>query len=295
MRKSGLAYILLLPALLVVLLLVLYPFIYGLQISFTNMNMYTVWEPKFIGLLNYQRVLTDKILHAVNYWQLLGRTVVWTGVNVFFHVLIGLCVALLLNRRIKLAPLYRAILILPWAIPDFISCLVWKNEFHMVFGSINIILDRIGLTPITWLKSYPEAFIAIIITNVWLGFSFMSIVILGGLQSISPEFYEAAQIDGASAWQQFKNITLPMLRPVLTPAIVLGSIWTFNKLIVPFIITLGGPAETTHILVTANYSAAFQYYRYGFAAAFSMINFLMLLLFALFYMRMTRGAKGVYE
>lgn len=295
MRKSGLVYILLLPAIIVVLFLVIYPFIYGLQISFTNMNMYTVWEPKYIGLLNYQRVLTDKILHAVNYWQLLGRTMVWTGVNVFFHVLIGLCVAILLNRKLKIAPLYRAILILPWAIPDFISCLVWKNEFHMVFGSINIILGRIGLTPITWLKSYPEAFIAIIITNVWLGFAFMSIVILGGLQSISPEYYEAAQIDGASAWQQFINITLPMLRPVLTPAIVLGSIWTFNKLIVPFIITLGGPAEKTHILVTANYSAAFQYYRYGFASAFSMINFLTLLLFALLYMRMSRGAKGVYE
>lgn len=294
-KEKSLPYLLLFPALIVVLFLVIYPFLYGLYISFTNMNMYTVWNPKFIGLSNYIKVFTDTILHSVGYWELLGRTIVWTFTNVFFHVLIGLGIALLLNRPLNLAPIYRGILILPWAIPEFISCLVWKNEFHMVYGSINIILHKIGLAPVSWLKSYPEAFIAIILVNVWLGFPFMSIIILGGLQSISPELYEAARIDGASAWQIFKNITLPMLRPVLTPAIVLGTIWTFNKLLVPFLVTQGGPAEKTHILVTANYSAAFQYYRYGFAAAFSIINFILLLLFSILYIKTTSGAKGVYE
>jgi len=123
----------------------------------------------------------------------------------------------------------------------------------------------------------------------------MSVIILGGLQSISQEYYEAAEIDGASKIQQFRFITLPLIRPVLTPAIVLGVVWTFNKFDVIYLITQGGPQEKTDILVSSMYKAAFQFYRYGFTAMFALVIFIFLLGFTLFFLRMTGGLKSAAE
>jgi arabinogalactan oligomer/maltooligosaccharide transport system permease protein len=132
-------------------------------------------------------------------------------------------------------------------------------------------------------------------TNVWLGIPFMMVVILGGLQSISQEYYEAAEIDGASKWQQFRHITLPLLRPVLVPATILGTVWTFNRFEVIFLVTQGGPQEKTDILVSSLYKAIFQFYRYGFSAAFALVIFFILLLWSILYLRITKGLRGVYE
>ncbi|MFO3796728.1 MAG: carbohydrate ABC transporter permease, partial [Anaerolineales bacterium] len=129
----------------------------------------------------------------------------------------------------------------------------------------------------------------------WLGIPFMSVIILGGLQSISHEYYEAAEMDGASKWQMFRHITLPLLRPVLTPAIILGVIWTFNKFDVIYLITQGGPQEKTDILVSSMYKAAFQFYRYGFTAMFALVIFLILLFFTIAYLRLTGGLKATTE
>ncbi|MGL6168041.1 MAG: carbohydrate ABC transporter permease, partial [Fusobacteriaceae bacterium] len=128
-------------------------------------------------------------------------------------------------------------------------------------------------------------FLAAIITNIWLGFPFMMMISLGGLQSISPELYEAADIDGASTWQKFRNVTLPLLKPTLTPAIILGSVWTFNMLNVILIIAGGYGNEATQILVTDVYRLAFNFYRYGYASAYSVLIFLLLLVFGLIYVR----------
>ena len=133
-----------------------------------------------------------------------------------------------------------------------------------------------------------------IITNVWLGVPFMMVIVLGGLQSISTDYYEAAEIDGASTVQQFRNITLPLLRPVLLPAVLLGTFLTFNNILVPFFIN-PQELETSDILVTALYRAAFQYSQYGFAAAFAFVIFAILLAFTIFYVRQTNALKGAYE
>jgi arabinogalactan oligomer/maltooligosaccharide transport system permease protein len=149
--------------------------------------------------------------------------------------------------------------------------------FNQEFGAINLLLGKLGIAPIAWFSSEFWAFVAPTITNIWLGFPFIMVVALGGLQSIPEELYEAARIDGAGPWRRFVHITLPMLKPVLLPAVVLGTIWTFNNLNVIWLVTDQGlPADKTHILVTYVYKAAFFYYRYGYAAAYSVFIFAIL-------------------
>jgi arabinogalactan oligomer/maltooligosaccharide transport system permease protein len=152
----------------------------------------------------------------------------------------------------------------------------------------------IGLGPFPWLSDPFWNFAAMIITNVWLGVPFMMVIILGGLQSISNDYYEAAEIDGATSRQSFRAITLPLLRPVLTPAIILGTVWTLNNINVPFFINQN-ELETSDILVTALFRQAFQYNRYGDAAAFAFVIFLLLLAFTVVYIRRTGSLKGAYE
>jgi arabinogalactan oligomer/maltooligosaccharide transport system permease protein len=174
--------------------------------------------------------------------------------------------------------------------PQYISALTWRGMFNLEYGSVNLLLAKIGIEPIGWFSSEFWAFLAPSITNIWLGFPFIMVIALGGLQSIPEELYEAARIDGAGAWRRFRSITLPMLKPVLTPALVLGTIWTFNNLNVIWLVTNQGmPADKTHILVTYVYKAAFTYYRYGYAAAFSVLIFLILLLIVKLYRKAGAG------
>jgi arabinogalactan oligomer/maltooligosaccharide transport system permease protein len=151
---------------------------------------------------------------------------------------------------------------------------------------VNQLLTSVGLQPVAWFASESAAFFAAVITNIWLGFPFIMVIALGGLQSIPQELYEAARIDGAGPVRRFFNITLPMLKPVLLPALVLGTIWTFNNLNVIWLVTDQGlPADKSHILVTYVYKAAFFYYRYGYAAAFSVFIFLCLVVIVQGYNR----------
>ncbi|MBC8424921.1 sugar ABC transporter permease [bacterium] len=283
-RANRLIFWFLAPAATVLLLVVAYPFLYNVGMSFTNWNMYHFRDPSFIGLQNYGRLFMEE-----RFWTILGKTFLWTGINLCFHFTLGLGAALLLNNRIPGRPIYRALLILPWAMPQYISALTWRGMFNLEYGAINLMLGKLGIEPVGWFSGEGAAFSAAVITNIWLGFPFIMVVALGGLQSISPDLYEAARIDGAGAWRRFRSITLPMLKPVLTPALVLGTIWTFNNLNVIWLVTNQGlPADKSHILVTYVYKAAFTYYRYGYAAAFSVLIFLILLLIVQVYHRAAR-------
>lgn len=295
---------LLAPAVLGLVALNLYPLLWELNVSFTKMGLRNFFDPGFLGLTakrnifvgidNYIAVFTQPILQEAGFLQLFIQTIIWTGVNVVFHVSLGMGLALLLNRPLRGKGLYRALIILPWAIPAFISLQVWRTEYNQQFGAVNQLLGLIGIAPIPWLSDAFWNFVAMIITNVWLGVPFMMVIILGGLQSISGEYYEAAAMDGATAWQSFRRITLPLLRPVLTPAIILGTVWTFNNINVSFFINQN-QLETSDILVTGLFRAAFQYSRYGFAAAFAFVIFAMLLVFTVFYIRRAGALKGAYE
>ncbi len=292
--KLAMPYMLLAPAAVGLIALVIYPIAWELNISFTNMSLRHFKVTDYIGLTNYLRVFVDPVLKQVTFLSVLWKTVLWTGVNIFFHVLGGLGLALLLNRKMHGRGIYRTLLILPWAVPQVIAVLAWRSEFHFEFGFPNLVLKSIGLQPIQWLSEPTWNFIAMCITNIWLGIPFMMVILLGGLQSISSEYYEASEIDGASAWQQFRNITLPLMRPVMTPAIILGTIWTFNNFNVPFFINQN-ELESSDILVTALFRAAFQYNRYGFSAAFAFIIFAILVVYSLTYLRFTGGLKGAFE
>ncbi|MBU0743718.1 sugar ABC transporter permease [bacterium] len=283
-RANRMALMFLAPAVTVLLLVVAYPFLYNIGMSFTNWNMYHFRDPSFTGLQNYGRLFLEE-----RFWTILVKTFLWTGVNLVFHFTLGLGAALLLNRRLPGRPIYRALLILPWAMPQYISALTWRGMFNLEYGAVNLLLGKLGIAPIGWFSGEGAAFSAAIITNIWLGFPFIMVVALGGLQSIPRELYEAARIDGAGAWRQFRSITLPMLKPVLMPALVLGTIWTFNNLNVIWLVTdQGQPADKSHILVTFVYKAAFTYYRYGYAAAFSVLIFLILFSIVRAYDRVSR-------
>ncbi len=270
------------PAAIVIAVVVVYPFIYNLILSFSNMSLLHIRDWQLIGIRQYQKVFTEPL-----FYNILWKTLLWTVINVTFHVTIGVALALILYEKVPGRRLFRTLLILPWAIPPVVTALTWRGMFHYEYGAVNLILTKVFLqTPIQWLNDPVGTFAACIVTNVWLGFPFMMVVALGGLQSIPHELYEAAIMDGAGPWQRFKTVTLPMLIPVLTPATILGFVWTFNKVDIVWLVSNGGePADQTHILVSYVYRAAFNLYRYGYAAAFSVIIFLILVAFSLVFMR----------
>lgn len=287
--------VLIVPSFLILFAVVFYPFIYNVVISLSNMNLRHIRDWRIIGLQQYFKVFGEPT--QPDFYLVFVKTVIWTLVNVTFHVVIGVFLALLLNQReIKGKPVFRTLLILPWAIPQYIVALTWRGMFNYEYGSINLIITKyLNLPAVEWLKSPTEAFLACILTNVWLGFPFMMVIALGALQSIPHELYEAADIDGASWHHKLTKITLPLIRPVMIPAITLGTVWTFNSLNIVWLVSNAGePSDQTHILVSFVYKAAFNLYRYGYAAALSMVIFAILLAFSLYFMRKTRATEAAY-
>jgi len=297
-------YLYLLPAFIAIVLISFFPLGYGFWLSLTNMSLGTFKNPVFIGIQNYLQIFKD-----MAFLKTLWRTVIWTVLNVTFHVVIGVALAVLLNRKLPGKAIFRIFLIIPWAMPQYIAALTWRGMFNINFGAISILLDKTGIGrelffagiinqyPIPWLTDPAWLFKGAIITNIWLGFPFMMMIVLGGLQSIPNSYYEAANLDGATGWQKFKNITVPMLKPILAPAIVLGVVWTFNMLNVILILagSVGGGYgnEASQILVTEVYRQGFNFYRYGYASAYSVLVFLILLAFLISFMRFIRGTESV--
>ncbi|HIP95718.1 MAG TPA: sugar ABC transporter permease [Anaerolineae bacterium] len=295
--RYTLPFMLVAPAAIGLALLVMYPIGFEVALAFSNMSLRHFRDPTFglaQGWNNFRNVFTQPVLKQVGFFPVFFHTVLWTTINLAFHVAGGMGLALLLNRPMRLRGLYRTLLVFPWAIPQVIACLAWRGEFHYEYGFVNVMLTRLGLEPIKWMSTPFWNFTAMCITNIWLGIPFMAVIFLGGLQSIPRDMYEAAEMDGASAWQQFRKITLPLMKPVMTPAIILGTIWTFNNFNVPYFINQN-ELESSDILVTALFRAAFEYNRYGFSAAFAIVIFAILFIFAVLYIRTIGGMKGVYE
>jgi ABC-type sugar transport system permease subunit len=282
------------PAAVSMLVLVAAPFVIGLVLGFYDHNQGT-WT--FVGLDNFGEILSGggrPLDDPLNFWFILGVTVLWTVANVALHVTIGVTLALALSRSwLRGKGVLRMLFILPWAVPNYITALIWKGIFENEHGAMASILDYCGLENIDWFGEWATSFSANVITNTWLGFPFMMVVALGALETIPKELYEAASVDGASAWQRFRHITLPHLRPALGPAVALGSIWTFNMFNVIFLVSKGDPGGSTNILVTDAYRWAFERgERYGMAAAYATIIFLILLLWTVFGTRIVRSKGG---
>jgi arabinogalactan oligomer/maltooligosaccharide transport system permease protein len=297
--KAAVPIMMLAPAFIVVSLLVIYPFFFEFRLAFANLNLYTIgkWlndgELGWVGFDQFVKVFTTSPLQTATFWELFGRTLIWTGVNLVFHVGFGLGLALLLNRKLFAKGIYRTLLILPWAVPQVVAVLAWRGEFHPQFGFVNQFLAWFGLGPFNWWSDPIAVFASCCIVNVWLGIPFMMIVFLGGLQAIPASYYEAACIDGASKFTQFTQITLPMLKPVVVPSVTLGTIWTFNNINVIYLMTgQDGGNEYADILVSALYKSAFTYSRYSFSAAFALVIFAILICVTMLWMKVSRGTES---
>jgi arabinogalactan oligomer/maltooligosaccharide transport system permease protein len=282
------AYAFLAPVLVVLAVIVLYPLALSIWSSFTDLdrtNAATVFREgseQFVGVENYIQVLSSEEFRLRLLW-----TAIWTGTNVFFHFTFGLGLALLLNQRFRGRTFYRLVLMLPWAVPAFISAVAWRYIFNGEYGFLNLLLEDFGLEGPNWLSDSFWAYVAPIIVNVWLGVPFMMVALLGGLQSIPGELYEAARVDGATRRQTFWHVTLPQLKSVSVAVTTLGVIWTFNLFVVIFLTTGGGPANRTQILVTESFRL-FQAGEYAAAATYSVIILSLLLVFVTIYQRVFR-------
>jgi arabinogalactan oligomer/maltooligosaccharide transport system permease protein len=281
-----------LPAVLTIFLTVLFPFVYNVLISFSDMSLRSFRDWQLVGIANYRDILSGD--GAGDFWWLFVQTIAWTAINVTLHVVIGVFLAVLLNGATVGKSFYRVVLVIPWAVPAYITAISWRGMFDSQFGSVNhVIAAYNGLVPdwlqvaaVNWLGTHGGAFAACSIANVWLGFPFMMIIALGGLQGIPAELYEAARIDRASRWMQFRYITLPLLKPVLLPSITLGVIWTYNNHNIVWLVSNGGePGDSMHILVSRVYKDVFNLFLYGRGAAFSMVIFVILLGFAVLFLR----------
>jgi len=252
------SYISLIPVLFVIYVIIGLPFVYSVYLSFTNK---VVGRPEsFIGLKNFKYVFTDPV-----YWQVLRNTFVYTTCSVSMKLIIGMVFALTLNEKFIGRGIIRVLFLFPWAISGMVAALDWKWLYNDTYGIFNVMLKNLGIikNSIPWLGDRVMAMVSVIIVDIWRGIPFFLFSILGGLQTLDKEMYEAATIDGAGAIKRFIRLTVPSLLPVLSITTMLSSIWTFNHFDVVFVITGGGPAHASAVISTYTYEVAFWQNRMG--------------------------------
>ena len=290
----------LLPALVSILIVTCIPIIYTIVISFTNYNMYHLNDFTFIAFQNYLTVFSGSLKDV--FFPVLGWTVCFAVLSTLGSYTMGLGLAILLNNpKMKESKVYKTILIVPWALPSTIAILAWQGLLNEQYGGINNLLHALGITAnIPWMTDALWARIGIIIVNVWLGFPYMMNVCLGGLQAIPNDYYEAAKIDGASRFQCFRTITLPLVTKLSIPLVISTFAANFNNFGNIYMITQGGPARVdnqfagyTDILASTTYKMTTWSSRYELSATFSVLIFLIVGTFTLINMRMSGAFKEV--
>ncbi|MFD7642796.1 carbohydrate ABC transporter permease [Kitasatospora sp. NPDC059795] len=300
--KYWYAYAMIAPVVVVLGVLVGYPLVRGFYLTLTNATSLNVGRQigvnhipdsfDFVGLDNYADVLWGPTAYD-RFWSHFIWTVIWTAICVLLHYSIGLGLAMLLNRKMRGRSLYRLVLILPWAVPTFVTVFSWRLMLADG-GAVNGLLSMLHLPEPGWLSDPLAQKCAAILVNTWVGVPFMMISLLGGLQSIPAELYEAAEMDGASAWQRFRYVTLPGLRTVSSTVVLLGVIWTFNQFAVIFLL-FGSGAPDAQILVTWAYRLGFgqQPADYAQSATYGILLLSILIVFTTFYRRwLARNEKA---
>ena len=262
---AGIGYLFVLPLVVLVLLLIAYPLGSAVYLSLTE--KYVGYPPRFVGLKNYVELTGDPVFRKV-----VWNSAVFTVASVTVKLMIGLLMALSLYKALFARRLVRGILLLPWVAPTVITALAWHWMFDALRGFINVSLETLGLIsePIAWLGQPATAMMAVVVVNIWRGFPFFGVSLLAGLQAIPADLYEAAAVDGASATQRFRHVTLPGLRPVIFVTTLISTIFTLNDFNIVYVMTRGGPGIATHILATYTYEVGFQALRWGRAVAVSM-------------------------
>lgn len=273
------AYLMILPSLLLALWIIGYPIVDIARTAVHDVNRFGQLRG-FVGLANFAELWADPIFHGS-----LWRTLLWTVAVVAGTVLLSVPIAIILNEDFIGRGLARVIVMLPWAISLSMTAIVWRWTLNGQYGMLNATLFRLGILdqPVEWLATAQIAFPTAIAIGILVSIPFTVTVLLGGLSSLPGEIYEAARIDGASAWQRFQHLTLPLLKPFINIAIVLNIIYVFNSFPIIWVLTQGDPANSTDILVTYLYKLAFRYGKIDEAAAMSLIMFAILLAFTIAY------------
>lgn len=282
-------YLYVLPALAVMLVVIAYPIYYTVELSFYNTPPSLQLRDKtFIGFENYTLILSSEV-----FWRVTLNTFIWTIASTLIAFVLGLGAALALNRDFLGRGVLRAILIIPWVISAVAASYIWKWIYHSNFGVIGAILVQLGLAERqpNFIDNVSTVLPSLIAVNVWREFPFAMIMLTAGLQTVPEQLLRAAQVDGASPWQRFWHVTFPHLRGVSTVTVLLLAVANFNSFIVPWIMTGGGPSNASHIWITHIYELAFGRQRWGIAAAYSVLLFIILMTLGYFYVRALGGAE----
>ena len=268
-------------SLLLILVVVVFPILYTAYISLTNMNLYHWFNFDFVGLENYKEAL---FVFDSGFLAALLRTVLWTALNMALQLTIAFGVASLLNSpNLKGKGIYKTILMFPWAMPGYVSILLWKTGmFNSTFGLLNQWMQKLGLGMVRWLANDVSAFLCCTAVNLWLALPFMIMIIDGALQSVDRSLYETALLNGATRLQKTAYITVPLIKPVIGPAVIITMFTTFKQFDVVYLLTqqAGSPSGANiHTILTYAYENAFITSNYGYSSAVSIIIFLLMIAF----------------
>lgn len=281
MSDGQFGFLLVLPSLILLSLIVLFPMIYVLYLA---LFAFVRGEPKFVGLMNY----IDILFNDDKFWMYFYHSVQYIVIGVGTAFVVGLIVAMSLNVITRFKGISRTIALWAWAVPPVIASLMWKWILNDTNGSLNHILMQVGIikSPIPWLSLPNGTMLILSLVHAWTTIPFIMIILLAGLQTIPGELYEVAAIDGANGVQKFQTITLPLLRPSILNSTMISSIFAFRTFDIVFTLTRGGPGETTEMFVTYIYNTAFVFGRIGYAAALSIIMVIMSMLMVLLFIKL---------
>lgn len=280
-QKNYTRWIFVLPAMIVVSVLFVYPFLSSIFYSFTNKNLIMPnW--KFVGFDNYIAVINDP-----NFWLAFSHSILWTLFSLVGQVLVGFALAMALHRIRHLQWLYKILLIIPWAFPTIVIAFSWQWILNGVYGYLPNILVQLNLMEIAphFLSDSTWAFVSLVFINVWFGAPLIMVNVLSALQTVPQEQYEAAKIDGANAWQVFRHITLPHIKVVIGLLVVLRTVWVFNNFDIIYLITGGGPANSTMTLPIFAYNMGWGTKMLGRSSAVTVLLFIFLLLICFIYFK----------
>ena len=281
------------PSLILIALMVVFPILYTAYISLTNMNVYHWFDFTIIGLENYIRAL---FVFDSGFLSALFATILWTAVNMVLQLVIAFVLVSLLNiQKLKLRKLYKTLLMFPWAMPGYVSILLWKTGmFNTQFGLLNQWMEKLGQETVRWLSNDVSAFICCTVVNLWLALPFMIMIMDGAMQSIDRSYFESAILDGATWLDRTRYITIPAITPIISPAVIITVFTTFKQFDVVYLLTQQAGAKTGsgfHTILTYAYENAFITNNYGYSSAISIIIFILLLIFSAKYQMKEEGDR----
>jgi arabinogalactan oligomer/maltooligosaccharide transport system permease protein len=281
-------------SILLIGLIVVFPIIYTIYISFTNMNLYHWTDYEFIAFNNYRRALTKL---DSGFMSALFTTIIWTVLNMVIQIFVAYLIALGLNvKGLKLARLYKTLLMFPWAMPAYVSILLWRvGMYNPQYGLINKMLSALGFSKVDFLSENIPAFLSCMVLNLWMALPFLIMMMDGAFQSVDNSYYESARLDGAGWWAQNLYITIPSVKPILAPSIIMTTFTTFKQFDIIYLLTMQKGSltgATLQTVITYAHQNAFVSNNYGLSSAVSIVIFGFIILFSLLINRGIREEKA---